>query len=46
MEHKEFKDKYSIKDEIGKTKITPEAYAIGDMIEELISKVNQILILK
>ena len=41
-----FKDKYSTKDEIGKVKITTEAYAIGEMIQELIYKINQVISLR
>ena len=41
-----FKEKYSIKDEQGKIKITNEAFAIGDMIELLIKKINQAISLK
>ena len=41
-----FKDKYTIKDEEGKVKITNDAYAIGDMIEALIIKINQAISLR
>jgi len=36
-----FKDKYSIKDEEGKVKITNEAFAVGELLQEIIYKLNQ-----
>ena len=36
-----FKDKYSTKDEEGKIKITSEAYAVGEMLQEVVLKLNQ-----
>lgn len=38
----DFKEKYTIKDEPEKVKITPEAFALGDIIQELINKLEQI----
>lgn len=36
-----FEDKYSLNDN-KKTVITPEAYAIGEMIEKLIEKIEKV----
>ena len=37
-----FKDKYSTETEVDKIKITPEAFAIGEMIQVLIDKIERV----
>lgn len=38
-----FKDKYTIKDEVDKIKISPDAYAVGEEIDILVQKIQEIL---